>query len=271
MLTTNKTSRLRLVSGCAAVAMLTVAGLGVTASGTQAAERVRSGVEKATGVSLAELNPIAAVAPLVSVAPAAVPAVPSVPALGAIPAPMPMQEISAAPVASPAPPAPPAPPVWGDDEDGVTTTVSPDGKVTKRKVVRIVRRDKDGKMTTEDFRGMGAMPPMPPMRPMPEISSRNCPGDGQRHETVINEKKGDKRIIIICTNRIEKIAREGAAMAARSKDIERNAYRSALEGLRNAQARMRSDQAMGEVARNEAIRAIDEAIRDMEENIAKAN
>jgi len=268
MLTTNKTSRLRLVSGCAAVAMLTVAGLGVTASGTQAAERVRSGVEKATGVSLAELNPIAAVAPLVSVAPAAVPAVPSVPALGAIPAPMPMQEISAAPVASPAPPAPPAPPVWGDDEDGVTTTVSPDGKVTKRKVVRIVRRDKDGKMTTEDFRGMGAMPPMPPM---PEISSRNCPGDGQRHETVINEKKGDKRIIIICTNRIEKIAREGAAMAARSKDIERNAYRSALEGLRNAQARMRSDQAMGEVARNEAIRAIDEAIRDMEENIAKAN
>eukprot|EP01034_Spumella_vulgaris_P019262 gene19262-24623_t len=42
MLTTNKTSRLRLVSGCAAVAMLTVAGLGITASGTQAAERVRT-------------------------------------------------------------------------------------------------------------------------------------------------------------------------------------------------------------------------------------
>ena len=77
MLTTNKTSRLRLVSGCAAVAMLTVAGLGITASGTQAAERVRTGVEKATGVALADLNPVAAVAPMVAPTPVPASAAPS--------------------------------------------------------------------------------------------------------------------------------------------------------------------------------------------------
>ena len=120
-------------------------------------------------------------------------------------------------------------------------------------------------MVTGDFRDM------PNMADIPDVSSRNCPGDGGRHEMVLNEKKGGKRVIIICANRIEKVAREGAAVAARSKDIERNAYRSALEGLRNAQTRMRSDQAMGEVARNEAIKAIDEAIRDMEDNLNKAN
>ena len=262
MLTTNKTSRLRLVSGCAAVAMLTLAGLGATASGTQAAERVRSGVEKATGVSLAELNPVAAVAPLVLPAPVPAPApgVASAAPLAPLAAIAPVQAVDAAP---PAPPVPPAPPAI-DDEDGITT-VSPDGKVTRRKVVRIVRHDRDGKLVTEDFHDMPAIPEIP------EVSSRNCPGDGQRHETVINDKKGDKRVIIICTNRIEKIAREGAAMAAHSKDIERSAYRSALEGLRGAQARMRADQAMGEQARNQAIKAIDEAIHEMEENLAKAN
>jgi len=278
MLTTNRTSRLRLVSGCAAVAMLTVAGLGLTASGTQAAERVRSRVEKATGVSLAELSPIAAIAPLTVAAPAPIPPVEAMASVGAVPASVqsmdsvpavppvpPVPAVPAVAAAPAAPPAPPAPPAWADDESGVTTTVSSDGKVTKRKVVRIIRRDGNGDMVTENFRGM------PDLADIPDVSSRNCPGDGGRHEMVLNEKKGDKRVIIICTNRIEKVAREGAAAAARSKDVERNAYRSALEGLRNAQARMRSDRAMGEVARNEAIKAIDEAIRDMEDNLARTN
>ena len=262
MLTTNKTSRLRLVSGCAAVAVLTLAGLGVTASGTQAAERVRSGVEKATGVSLAALDPIAAVAPVAPVAP--IPAVAPV----AMVAPVAPLQAGAGPPVPPMPPeapVPPAPPSIGDDEDGVTTTVSPDGRITRRKVVRIVRHDKDGKMTTQEFG------PMPEMPPMPEISSRNCPGDGNRHETVINEKKGDKRVIIICTNRIEKLAREGAAMAANSQEIERKAYRSALDGLRNARERMASDRKMSEDARREALQAMDESIQEIEGDLAKVN
>jgi beta-lactamase regulating signal transducer with metallopeptidase domain len=266
MLTTNKTSRLRLVSGCAAIAVLTLAGLGVTASGTQAAERVRSGVEKATGVDIASLDHLALPAP------AAPPAAP-VPLAAPEPAPAPpapelAQATGAVPPAQPAEPAPPLapealpplPPLA--DEDGVTTTVSPDGKITRRKVIRIVRHSKDGKVTSEEF---GAMPEIP------EISSQNCPGDGERHQMVLNQKKDGKRVIIICTNRIERVAQEGAALAANSKDIERNAYRSALAGLRTAQERMRTDTKMGEEARKEAVKAIDESIKEIEEDLAKVN
>ncbi len=235
MLTTNKTSRLRLVSGCAAVAMLTVAGLGVTASGTQAAERVRSGMEKATGREPRRTEPDcrhrAACRPgggpgagARSVAVAAVPAV------GAGPAPMPIQEAGVAPTAPPAPPAMAAPSRTSRTADlraMTRATVSPCHGLArwqghrKRRVVRIVRHDRDGKMVTEDFRGM------PELAEIPEVSSRNCPGDGERHQMVMNQKKGDKRVIIICTNRIEQAAREGAAVAANSREIERNAYRSA--------------------------------------------
>ena len=143
--------------------------------------------------------------------------------------------------------------------------VSPDGKTVHRKVVRIIRRDKDGKITREDYAGM------PPIPEIPEISSRNCPGDGEHHQMVLNEKRDGKRVMIICTNRIERVAREGAAVAANAKDIERNAYRSALAGLRSAQERMRSDTRMGEEARKEAVLAIDQSIKEIEEDLAKVN
>ncbi|WCM27983.1 M56 family metallopeptidase [Sphingomonas sp. QA11] len=274
MLSTKRTSRLRLVSGCATVAMLTLAGLGVTASGTQAAERVRSGVEKATGVSLAELSPMATAASQVEDGPAPTPAPLPEPAPMPAPAPVvamnaapvliPVQAMNVAPAAPSAPPAPPAAPSWNGsgNENSTTITVSPEGKVTTRKVVRITRHEKDGKLVTDDF---------PDMANIPEVSSRNCVRDGRRGEMVINEKKGDKRVIVICTNRIEQVAREGATIAARSKDIQRNAYRGALDGLRVAQENMRRDQAMNEIGRREAIKALDGAIRDMEANLAEVN
>jgi len=242
-----------------------VAGLGITASGTQAAERVRTGVEKATGVALADLDPVAAVAPLVAPVPAPSAAPAPVASVMPVAAVAPSQAIGAAPPAPPAPPAPaaaPAPPAWRDGSDGVTVTS--DGKVTGSRVIRVVRRDRNDNRNA-NFRAVPAFPEMP------EISSRNCPGDGKRQETVIHEKKGDKRIIVICTNRIEKLAHDGAVLAMQSRDIQREAYRSALDGLRSAQARMRANRAMGEQARDEAIRAIDGAIDDMEVRMTKGD
>lgn len=279
MLTTNKTSRLRRFSGSAAIALLTLGGLAATASGTQAAERVRSSVQKATGVDIASLDHLALPAPVAAAMAVAAPAPVAVPAVVTAPAPVAdvaQAEVPAPPAPPPAvgpvPPAPPAPPAamaplpplppMSADEDTTTVTVTPDGKSEHRRVVRIVRRDKDGKVSTEDFAGMPEIP---------EVSSRNCPGDGDRHETVLNQKKDGKRVIIICTNRIERMAREGAAVAANAKDIERNAYRSALAGLRSAQERMRADTRMGEDARKEAIEAIGQSIREIEEDLAKVN
>jgi len=272
MLTTNKTSRLRLFSGSAALALLTVGGLAATASGTQAAERVRSGVQKATGVDIASLDHLALPVAVAATAPVAAPAPVAVPA-PVVQADLPPSAPPAppAPPAGAVPPAPPAPPEAlaplppGSDEDSDITTTSPDGKTVHRKVVRIIRRDKDGKITREDYAGM------PPIPEIPEISSRNCPGDGERHQMVLNEKRDGKRVMIICTNRIERVAREGAAVAANAKDIERNAYRSALAGLRSAQERMRSDTRMGEEARKEAVLAIDQSIKEIEEDLAKVN
>ncbi len=52
MLTTSRTSRRRILTGTAAVALLSVAGLGLTISGTQAAATVTQRIETATGLSL---------------------------------------------------------------------------------------------------------------------------------------------------------------------------------------------------------------------------
>jgi hypothetical protein len=82
---------------------------------------------------------------------------------------------------------------------------------------------------------------------------------------------GDKKIIIICTNRIEKLASRGAAVAANGKEIERNAYQSALRSLRAARAHMLADQSMSEEARGEAVQAMDNSIGELEGDLAEVN
>jgi beta-lactamase regulating signal transducer with metallopeptidase domain len=269
MLTTRRTSRARLVAGVGTVAVLTAAGLGVTASGTRAAERVRSGVENATGIQLAELDraAIGRISPLVSPAPVPAPAaavapVAAVQSVGALPEAPPVPRVQPAP---PAPPVPPAPPALAIDEDSrnVTVTMSPDGK-TVRKQIRVISRDKDGKLKAEDF------PAAAEMAKIPEIRSMNCADDGKTHQMVLNEDKGGKRKIIICSNRIERVASEGAAIAANGADIERNAYHSALRGLQSARAGIATNMSMAEEARKEALQGIDQAIKEVEEDMAKA-
>ena len=234
MLTTNKTSRARLLTGAGALALLMTAGLGLTASGTAAAAKVRRSVETATGVDLASLD---------QAAPAPAPVAPPAPPSGG--------------AALPAPPAPPA--MAGPGTTTVTTTVAPDGKV-QRKVIRIIRRDHDGKMSTDDLAGMPDIP---------EVKSADCKPGADGGQMVKNFEKDGKKIIIICTNRIEKVAAEGAAMGANSKDIERNAYVHALSGLRDAKARMLTSTDMGADERKHALDGIDTAIAEIEGDLAK--
>jgi bla regulator protein BlaR1 len=272
-------SRKRLLAGAGAIAALTLTGLGVTASGTQAAERVRSSVETATGVDLADIE--------LPTLPQDVPTPPSPPAEVAPPA----------AVAPPAPPAPGAAPhkrhrvIVIRDKDGKVETVNVDDgddhpiRSDEIRKHRFVFRGKDGKVTT--WNGMGPMPPMPPMPPeafaklknMPEISSRDCrSGEGKAEENVIRTRDGTKRRIIICINRIARASEAAAAAhaeaAARAAEasvrhvdtakIEREAVASALEGLRHARARIQGNRSMTDSQRAEALSGIDEAIREME-------
>lgn len=243
MLTTTKISPVRLVTGAGALSLLIVAGLGLTASGTAAVAKVRKSVETATGVDIARLDQASVPPPPVAEAAAPTPA-----------------DVSEPPV----PPAPPRATTTTTITD-TTTTIAEDGK-DHRKVVRVIRRDKDGKVTLENLSGMENMSGI---ETIPEVRSARCSSEGDPRQMVLHREKDGKKLIVICSNRIEKVAAEGAAIAANSKDIERKAYAGALAGLRAAREKMLRSPEMGAEARAQALAGIDTAIAEIQADIAK--
>lgn len=242
MLTTGRRSRLRLTLGGTAVTALMIGGLVATASGTPAAATVRAGVEKATGIDIATIDAKVA-AKLQSTPPA-----PSAPAPAAEP------EGADLPPPPP-PPANVAPPQRIDDAD-VATSDGGTKKMSKR--FKIVRVDKDGKAVTEDWVG--------PIN-VPDVRSSNC-GGGDDRNMVVNKTRGDKRIIIICNDRIERVVTMNKANLEKSGEIQRMAYTHALEGLRRARERVAADERMGAEAKRDALESIDDSIRDMQADMA---
>ena len=264
MLNTSRRSRRRIAAGTASVAAIVCAGLGLTASGTQAAERIKT----AAGI---DLDQIEAAIP----APATVPSVPAVPA---------------------------TPPVAAAKIDAATA--AGDAKAPKRDRKRIViMKDGKGTIFTgaeadaylaahpEAMPPMPAMPLMAPMEAMrkmppsrmrvmvrrmdmPQVSSTNCPGDNL-NPTVINTRDGGQRKIVICTNRIEAQAKRGEAMAARAYamqvnagEIRRNALSTALGSLQATRAQMAANREMGEDARKEVLSSLDESIAELRSEMA---
>lgn len=255
-------SRGRVLGGGVAVVAVTLAGLGLTASGTHAAERVRQNVEKTIGVDLAALDDLAVPAP-------------------------------PAPIAAPAAPAPLAPAadeakkerrkviIVRKDKDGkVTEFAGPADadldfdfdprngeRVEKR---RVVIRDKDG--TVKQWSGPG-MPPeaLAALKNMPEISSRSCRdgegGDDKR--TTIETKDGEQRRIVICTNRIERHASLASAQMPRIVMMQRQAFDSGLSSLHRARGTIQQSHGLSDSQRRAALEGIDEAIKELESDRAK--
>ena len=264
-----KTSRSQMMAGTGAVAVLLMAGLGLTASGTHAAETVRTSVETATGVDLASI---------------------ALPAL--------QQAVTPTPL--PPPPAPPTREELDESQRDIPTVKVVDGKADR---VIVVRPGADGKLGVVDptpprpgdrverrsyvFRGKDGKTmswagspdtPMPPefaerlksiRMTMPEISSRTCADtEGKPGEHVIRRQDGDKRFTIVCTNRIERLAALSAVDAQRIGDngliIRRRAEGSALEGLRAARRSIEANRDMSDSGRTSALAGIDQAIRELE-------
>ena len=242
MLTTTKISPVRLVTGAGALSLLLVAGLGLTASGTAAVAKVRRSVETATGVDIARLDQATVPPPPAAQAQAPADA-----------AKLPAPADAAEPVEPPAAP--------HSTTTTTPTTISDDGK-TRRKVVHVVRRDKDGKVILDNLSGMDNLP---------DVVTANCNTRGNTGPMVLNSEKDGKKHIVICSDRIELVAAKGAAIAANSKDIERKAYASALTGLRAARENMLRSPEMGAEARAQALAGIDTAIAEVEADIAKAD
>lgn len=161
-----------------------------------------------------------------------------------------------APGAYPEPPAPPGP-------DAYPAPPAPPAAPARVKKIKIIKMDKDGRVLSEEVQGI------------PDIASINCDRDGKggrdSEEMVVNKVKNGRRAIVICTDRIERVAAAGAAEAGRAGDIQRRAYTSALAGLRNARAGIANDQAMAAEAKAGALEGIDESITELEADLAEVN
>jgi beta-lactamase regulating signal transducer with metallopeptidase domain len=261
MLTTGPRSRARIALGGTAVAALMIVGLASTASGTAAANTVRAGVEKATGIDIATIDARLQSAPPAPPAPGVDLPEPSAPPAGAVP-PVPgttvvttsdgRMKVTKAKIMI-------------RDEDGTLRDATPTDMpniptMTTYRVMKMSRRDKDGKIVTEDFSGIA-----------PQVTEMNCGDKGPGREMVINNAKDGKRVMIICTDRIERMASAAADQAERAGDIQRKAYSQALEGLRRARERMSNDGSLSGDKRREALEGMDDAIRDLEADMAEAD
>lgn len=243
---TRKTSPARIASGALGLGALSLAALGLTASGSQAAERLTSKVEAATGITLSQDAPAA-------------PAEPAEPSAPAAPA---------GPQTAPAAPAAPK----GErrvyrytvtqDEDGAE-----DGK--KRRVVVVNR---DGELADIKIPTRVEIEAM-----VPEIRSEKCTTGPVTGEMVINRpsKDGKKQVMIICTNRIEHMSRveapmrvqEARVLALRSRDL---GLDGALMGLRSARGSIERDGSMSAEAKAQALKGIDEALAEVQQERARA-
>jgi hypothetical protein len=214
----DRKSRTRITAGVTGAAALTLAGLALTASGTQAAANLRADVGDAIGVDLQD--------------PPAAPPAPE------------------APAAAEAPAAPASP------------------TVRTAKKIRIVTRDKDGKITiTEDgdistvhtghkrivIRDGKVVSGDRILTDMPAVISARCgpPSDG---DVKLERTDGKRHSITICTDRIE--ARSEAAvargMAARDAALER-AEASREAALARAEASREAAIARGMASREAAL------------------
>ena len=240
MLTTCRASRRRLAAGSAAVALLVAGGLGLTASGSQAAERL--------GESVDAVLQVAPAAPPEPVPPVTEPPLP--PAAVAAPRSVHRKRVVVMKdgktetyegadadkyIAEHDLPVPPTPPeaAAGPRPPGV--------------VVRQFRadKDKDGRVRSWTVK-------------VPEISSGRCSGDAAQ-PMIENSVRGGKHAIVICTNRIEAMTRNAERMAANGAMIERRAMFSARSSLAMARAAIENERNLSDDQRREALAGIAKA------------
>ncbi|KQM57869.1 MULTISPECIES: M56 family metallopeptidase [unclassified Sphingomonas] len=247
---------------------LAVIGLGLTASGTKAAETIRSKVETATGVDIARVDAQAAeaLAPVAAIVPAQAATMPVIAPAAAQPA------LPGKP-AKPASPADPADPALPAAIKLVRTPAPADGEV--RKIV-VQRFDAKGKLLGQTVNDI------PEMR----VVNANC---GPGTQTSLTRNEGGKQITVVCSDRIRIITRDaefraqqgaklaalgaaraaqGQAQAMQGEAYARQGMQAALAGLRAARASIAANGDMPAEARQSALEGIDDSIREVQEEMA---
>jgi hypothetical protein len=223
---TRQFSPARAATGLIGIGALSVAALGFTASGTSAAETLKTRVETVTGVSLGQ----------------------------EVPAPPAPPEAAEAPEALEAPEAP-------EMADGAhkagrhVYTFSTDDKKDGKRVRKMVIVRADG--SKDEI----AMPDPEAIRmSIPEVRDGKC-GKGEGKPTVENRAEGGRKIMIICTDRIEMAATNTQRMTMRHKAMGMD---SARMGLRMARRSIEDETNMTADERARALKGIDEAMAELE-------
>jgi bla regulator protein blaR1 len=230
---TRKNSPIRLAAGLAGVSALSLAALGLTASGTQAAEKIKDKVETTIGVDLGQDAPEPAAPP----APAAAPAPAGAPAPAA------------------APEAPDAPRVHHRVYRFADGAPGKDGK----QVRKIVMVHADGERREIDMPDVDAI-----RASVPEIRDGQCGKEGKA--TVEHRTEGGKKIMIICSDRIAALSVDAERMALRHKAM---GLDSARMGLRLARRSIETETEMSAEDRAKALKGIDEAMAELEKNTSE--
>lgn len=238
-----KPSRRTTGAGLAGITALALTGLALTASGTRAAENLKAKVEDRIGVRIADIElpqlPEVPALPAEPEAPAALPPLPALPPMPAVPA------------------APPAP--------GVQVYKVGDGKRTI--VVRrgdpvdpaeMARLSADTERLAADAERIAAT-----IR-VPEIKEMRCGGTGPATYSVATAGGRSTSRTVICTDRIERIASEGARAAARAGQTRAFAMATARSSIQTARAAIQVEPSLSEADRREALADLDKAMAEVE-------
>ena len=264
MLTISPASRRRFATGAASIALLTAAGLGLTASGTSAAAAINDGVRASTGVDLQIAEPV----------PPPPPTAPAAPIATNVP-PVPRSDVSGkttrrvvivkdgntttydgaeaeAYMAEHPMPKQPIPPVAGHPFNVVLAIRMPDGTLRPTTAADEPWFSFDGTGRSL-FRGMDGKGGGKPF-----VIRTDCPPDGDKNATVITDKDG-KAPTTICSNRIRVVTSEALTAAAKAQLTAGNAKLQARESLRTARAAIERETSLSAQQRKEALAGIADA------------
>lgn len=100
------------------------------------------------------------------------------------------------------------------------------------------------------------------------ITAGDCGPDKGGKTFIVRRPASGGEATVICTDRITTAAMKGQMSEADGDNIERQALTSALTGLRNSRANVVGNASMTAEARTEALAGIDEAIKEVEGDLA---
>ena len=230
---THEYSSRRIATGVAAIALVGLGALGLTASGTAAATRITEEVTSVTGITLDQEMPI----------PPAPPVPPSAPG---------------APEA-PEPPTPPIPPEPGTAPSHRQVYRYSSNQAGKR-IEKVIVTHADGTQQ------VSIVPNIPSIHVnIPEIRDGKCGKAGPNGETVMHRQNGDKKVMIICTDRIEAMTENATRRAMHGKRMGLEAGRMGIESARRA---IQADRNIGEADRAHALKELDEAMAEIAKELA---